>query len=414
MRPALLVPLGLALAVASARADDESPRPPADRFRGAIGGPWLLEEVEATLLEEELEIDCSRMEAEDACRFSFRWRIANPGAEAIDLHGGCYTLYADEVRLRDGDERADALLSDEDAPLLDQRVLAGERVDALPYPIPEDVDRQGFERRIEGGGEARLEMSGLVVPGYQRPPSAWTPAAATRHLLTDVEVGGRPAETRGLEVRFAPRAVWNPERPVSIRIRLPEGWEFRARFVDPAAVRRVRTPPPPGEWRYEPDGDSTAAVLDAPAGVPPILEIHFVREAVTPFHSGGPIIGLGGTIGSGEDGFWARLGYEIAYPEFLLFSVVADTDFHTTLVLAPTLTVASSLMEPPYFPSFDFGLGLPLRVVGAFEVGVRVAAGLSWGPVGFSAVLDVYPGHAGESDPLAGLLQIGLLGLILI
>jgi hypothetical protein len=42
---------------------------------------------------------------------------------------------------------------------------------------------------------------------------------------------------------------------------------------------------------------------------------------------------------------------------------------------------------------------------------VRLQCGFSWGPVGFSATFDLYPGlDTGDAD----FLQIGLYGLILV
>ncbi len=385
-----------------------------ERFRGSIGGPWLPAATEARLNAETLDLDCRTLGTDGTCSFRASYTFENPGAAPQELRGACYHLYTEDVQVQAEAATAAEALDAAAAAALDAVVLNAEGLQQLPYPIPADVDRHGFRLTVPAGASATLVLGGGVIAGYDQADPIDTPAIRTRHLVADRAVGGRRELVRGIEIRFAPRAQFEARHPVRVAIRPPAGYALKTRFVDPEAARRARPTKVPGRWQDGVADGAPLATFEAAAGVPPILEITFHRASRPAFHSGGPIVGLGGTLGAGPDGFSARLGYEVAYPAFVHYALSADSDFTSRLVVTPTVGVHSPIPNPPYWPSFDAGLGVPLRVAGGFDVGIRAFAGLSWGPVGFSAYLDVFPAQADAGGPLDGLLHIGLLALLML
>ncbi|MFP6685451.1 MAG: hypothetical protein VB934_12090, partial [Polyangiaceae bacterium] len=128
------------------------------------------------------------------------------------------------------------------------------------------------------------------------------------------------------------------------------------------------------------------------------LDVEFTLSA-SPFHHGGPVVGLGGTFGDGG-GFRMRFGWEVAAPDWLLYSFNADTDFEERLVLAPVIEAAT----PSFLgiiPSASLGLGVPIRVVPIAHVGMRSQAAINFAYVGFVTSVDWYPGiSSGDPDHL--------------
>jgi hypothetical protein len=100
-----------------------------------------------------------------------------------------------------------------------------------------------------------------------------------------------------------------------------------------------------------------------------------------------------------------RFGYEVAAPEWLLYAVHLDTDFRQDLVVAPHLDAALPTLA--FLPlSFAAGVGLPIRVTGAVEVGVRAQLTAQMLPLAFVVSFDVFPGRS------ADLLETTLFGQI--
>ena len=103
-----------------------------------------------------------------------------------------------------------------------------------------------------------------------------------------------------------------------------------------------------------------------------------------------------------------RFGYEVAAPEWLLYSVSADTDFGDLLKVAPTIEVASS--QVLILPSFGIGVGAPVLILPEVQVGARVQGTMQFGPVGFVTSLDAFPGLSGDRE--VDRWQLTLLGQI--
>lgn len=107
-------------------------------------------------------------------------------------------------------------------------------------------------------------------------------------------------------------------------------------------------------------------------------------------------------------GFRMRLGYEVAYPSYVLYSLNVDTDFQDEVVVAPVVELASdSVMF--IIPSVGLGLGVPVRVWPEVDVGLRGQLTLQWPLLGVVTSLDVYPGMDTEAP---GMFQATLLGQI--
>lgn len=119
--------------------------------------------------------------------------------------------------------------------------------------------------------------------------------------------------------------------------------------------------------------------------------------------NGGPFIALGGVSLSPEplpNLFWARLGYEVGFLDWLIVSVSAESNFSDRFGLGVMIEAASPSFGIP--PSFSVGAGAAIRVWPEATAGVRLSAGLTVLSVGFEALFDYYPVDSGFTITLLG------------
>ncbi|MDX2012762.1 MAG: hypothetical protein SFW67_21360 [Myxococcaceae bacterium] len=107
-------------------------------------------------------------------------------------------------------------------------------------------------------------------------------------------------------------------------------------------------------------------------------------------------------------GVWARVGYELASPAPMFYSLSGETDFRRVVTLVPLVSFASESVLG-IIPSFSAGAGFPIDLLdGPARLGLRGQLGLQWPYVGVVGGLDVMSGTS--SLLLRGfvMLQVGL------
>lgn len=322
------------------------------------------------LIEEELEVDCqmpgSAVEAMP-CTLHVRYTLENPDAETR------------AVSLRFSVENADGFTIGDvgtagtsDAPVLSMR--------RFPF---------------DAGARRTLDLSGAVLIEQIRDPGPQpTDALRARHPLVGTSMD---AEDRGfIFSRAVARHFVAAPDTLTIRLRLPEGFTLvGASGLTPIPDRSV-------------DGWQVYRMHRPADETDPDIRI-IIRRGETPFiRNGGPFIALGGIVltpdGSVPNNvFWARLGYEIGFVDWLVLSVAAEGNFSSRFGMSVMLEAASPSYGIP--PSFSVGVGAALRLASespTVEAGVRLAVGAVLLSVGFEALFDFYPTDGGFTITLLG------------
>jgi hypothetical protein len=128
--------------------------------------------------------------------------------------------------------------------------------------------------------------------------------------------------------------------------------------------------------------------------------VTFRRDADT-FRFGGPLIGLGSSLG-GDAELRMRFALEGGIGETFIVGLAFDTDFggddadHGDHILAPQLEVSTPGIV--YLPiTFGAGLGLPIDL-GRGDVGARIILSTQLVFFGFAATFDIWPGRSDGLD----------------
>ncbi len=275
-----------------------------------------------------------------------------------------------------------------------------------------------------------------MAPGRYFSPSYTLPVPRSRHLL----LGGKPERSQAfhLDYLISPIRSWGPAPAIALTIRRPARWDVALRCLRRAPVP-VASPPasPPAsgpasaslsasaparlplralrpalyaacpEARRAEEGSTLVERLTLPGEEVDELNLE-LRLPPRIFYNGGILAGIGGNLDD-SGGLRARFGYEIAAPEWLLFSLSVDTNFKDDVVLTPTFEAATPSLL--FLPSLGLGVGMPVRLVEERRVGVRVQLSVHWPVLGWVTSFDIFPGQ-GFSEPrrfqVSMLAQIGL------
>lgn len=379
------------------------------RQPGVFGAPQWDAVTPLVVEREDLVFDCRDARPEPLCDFEARYRVANPTGEPQAVLADFLGVEARDVVVRVDGEVVSAELSEEDRTRF-VALVAGGRTGADPHEVlGGDATHAGFLLEVEPAGRREIVAAGTIPARARFEPAAWFPPAVTRHLLLDVEVGGRRDENFDLRYLLAPLETWGDAGEVVVTVRCPADWSFTAAFGDSYDLIGGLPAGPPAGWTVVTEDGRTTATWRSGAERPAVLDIAFNVAPVEPFHSGGVVVGFGGAVGDGGGGFFMRWLYEVAYPSWLFYGVGVDTDYQDRVILAFQIQGASPIASFPIFPSIDAGLGLPIQLWPETRVGVRLRCGFTWGPIGFDATFDLFPGYdTGHPD----FAQIGLYGLV--
>jgi hypothetical protein len=223
-----------------------------------------------------------------------------------------------------------------------------------------------------GPGEARtLRTRGLIYPAEGEWDRNIVHALAARHPVLAWDSGPRELHW------FAGRAPFDgrvEQAPLSLRVQYPAGWSLR--------TGREQAPGGP------------IVELSSTAKQGPISAV--LRPPARWIAAGGPVLGLGGST-AGEAGsplrFDAAVGYEIGVPNWIVGSLLLDSDFKRRLVIAPAVELASPYLRVDsfVFPSLALGLGAPVRLFHEQAPGIRGQATISFPSIGVVGFFDWFP-----------------------
>lgn len=341
----------------------------------AIGGSLHTGATELAVVSEELTIDCTEAEHRPSCGLRAVYTVHNPTPSAQTATAAFYGVHASEVAIvRDGASIARDL-PEEVAAAIDHRV---------GLEPTEELTRVGLEVTLAQDETAVLVVTGRLSPGERIVPSYAVPAVEIRHALL-----GTRARSRAFDLRYlvAPIRSWGAHpATVSVTLRHPAAWT--ATGLDGAATLH--------------DGvRALHAVLDV-ARVDELAVAFTLPQPVV--FNGGVLLGVGATT-SGR--LRVRAGYELAAPEWLFWSVCAETDFQTDLALIPLVQAASpSLLN--VIPSFSLGVGVPVRLLPARRAGVRGQLTAQWPFLGVVLTVDGFPTAPQNAVEVGLLVQVGL------
>lgn len=325
---------------------------------------------------EDVDVTCRPAETTEVrCAVEARWDLRNDGESprSPDLLLS-WTGEAENVEVR----VAEAVLA--------RHVPTSRSVRVL-------VPAGGSVRVVLRAEQAAMRYEGHRPGGVGASPLPAIDALSARHPLL---AQGWRIERRGIVWARPSPVHWTSVGPTTMRIRAPSDWDVSVHAERPLDDRAQ-------------DG---ARVLvwtpgEADATSPEVVGVELARGVhAEPIRHGGPFLAVGGTV---DRGFWGRLGYEIGLGEWFLLSVAADTDFESSVILAPLLEVASYGLA--IVPSFSFGVGLPVQIwQQAPLAGLRLEASATFYAFAFVASVDYFPdvGMGRDAAHVRLLARVGL------
>jgi hypothetical protein len=271
------------------------------------------------------------------------------------------------------------------------------RVDGEPPPAMTAPPRPD----VEQGADLTFRL--VAAPGSRHEIVVSGSARGDPQFLDDGAVGARHM----LVATRAPKVVvgyafdnylalsdrWHGSPPVEQVVTYPSGWA-------PPVVS-------PASWATRREGATT--VLTRVTTVTEGRDLSLYVEVPLRwggFRVGGPVLGIGGTT-NGTKGVRGRLGFEVAAPSWLLYSLTADTDFAHRAIVTPMVEAASPVIL--IIPSVGLGVGMPVQVAPSVRPGARIQGDMQFYPVGLAVSGDVYPrvGSLGTTADLSVLAQFG-------
>lgn len=311
------------------------------------------------------ELDVPQSALSDAWTLTCRSRTASH----CDVHGlfvfARPTDAPAHLRLIDSHERTIhlALTPASDEPiglrLVDSQVLTLDRV--LVDGTPAQADEDGAISIEPGEKPVTIELF-AAVPIVGTSDSGYViPAIHARHLAAHV---GRHREDFAYAVHTAAAARQRPGAYTH---------DVQVETAGGLRSRTARQPP----TKDDGSSDYTEVTVTHPGS-----RAHF----------GGPMLGLGASAGHNAR-FRMRTGLEMGWSTWGLASLVFDTDFHGSHVVAPQIEVSTpSLLFLPV--SLSAGAGLPVQLGDDKRIGARLNVGLHLLFVGLVTSFDLWPGRA--------------------
>ncbi len=350
---------------------------------------------------ERLLIECEERDEEPVCRFEATYRVRNPTTQTLWVTPGFLSERVEDVAIFLDGKRADRELIGPERQMLVPPAPApidpppGEPTyaqpppghpDAVePTPEPDASDRSRMEGLVKGpvrgvdlevppGAVRELTARGRLTPGEYWEPHGYMAIAArdARHVLL------RPDYRSGLytfEYFVAPIRTWGSVGPIDVIVRYPDAWDGTVSAPGASGARPITGDR--SEIRFTTDARSLSSL---------VVTFELPRAN---FHPGGPIAGIGGVLGD-AGGFRMRFGWEVSEPDWVLYSISADTDFGDEVVVTPMVEAATPWVL--IIPSLGAGVGMPYRWKPDKEIGLRLQATAAFGPVAWVTSFDFYPG----------------------
>lgn len=366
------------------------------REPGRIGlAPLAQTDVEIT--REDLLFDCVAAEQADPvivrCRFDAAYHLRNPTDEARTVDAVFYGVRSREVRAFIADAALPTTVVEEGA--------GSSALEDLLEDVDQPIQRVGFTLRLEAGQRATLRVTGETESEKRFVPSGIyvIPAIEARHLW--LAPRHRP-EITDVEYLLAPLHTWAGDPEIHIKVVAPAGWSFGA-----SEEPTWRDAPGAEGWKVVTEAGRALATRTFTArAAPRTLFLAFHRPASV-FNRGGPLLAFGARVGPNASPR-LRAGWQVAAPDYILYSLTAETDFGQQVVVSPMVQAASPHMI--FIPSFGLGLGVPVQVSPRARLGMRGIVDAHFVSFGLVTTVDHYP--ADETDPaltqVSVMFQVGL------
>jgi len=328
------------------------------------------------------------------CRFEARYTILNPTNKTEYLLGAFYGYRSDNIRVSAGGKDIGQTLTSDQKKALDN-ALAGKPGNPERFIGQKAVSRTGFSLTVAPGEIKEIITTGTIKPGTNIPwgfAALVGPPVYFRHpffskLSGDVVY----SDNYFMDIIYLlyPIKSWAAVQALEIQITFPMRARADAGFMDDIPSFSERSP-----WKSDKvnrkywkttivDGVETRSWE---GGAPDNLLI-FGYAKKKYFYNGGLITRFGGTV-SGNAGFRAGAGYEIAAPDILLYSVAVETDCSQYAAVIPLMKICLPAAISP-----GLGIGVPVMMnSGKKHAGARLEFDLHLGPVGLVMPLDFYPG----------------------
>ncbi|MCA9619013.1 MAG: hypothetical protein KC731_08325 [Myxococcales bacterium] len=387
-RTALAISL-LALVVPSGASANVAAPPP--RHAGRMTAAQPVGKTPLAVAHETLTFTCDEVDGEPQCLFEARYTIDNPSDAPVSQVAAFVSLRSSGVQITlDGRDARSPLDAAERAAIT--TVLGSDPRHESPgrQDPGEGVVLHGMRFTLAPHARAELVARGVTYPeknlvfeeGYV------VSGNRGRHLLLGTDTPRR--RHYDFDYLIAPIRSWASVGPIDIEIRHPTGWSLWGGAIAHDTGHRAELVP-----AGERDGRAVARLTIPPGGGADVLSFGFDDDPIPIFH-GGPMVGIGGVVGSGSE-LRMRFGWEFAAPEYLVWGVSADTNFTDRVVITPS----GDFTLPHLFfviPSLSLGAGLPIVVTPNPTVGVRLESAITFFPVGFAASVDIFPGVS-KPDP---------------
>lgn len=358
---------------------------------GAAGGAWLAGPSPIEVDHEELRIDCVD-KGGPSCTFVAEYAVHNTSAADVTTRGAFYGT-SDAAIALDGKDAT--LPSSTDLRDLDRLVRGNAPDDSAPVG-----ERTPFEITMAPGARGKLVFRGPLGATFATNPEPYygfvLPAYMERHPLLHTK--SRDPARYEMQYLVHPLRAWAGARTVHVEVRWPRGWDYAKPTLDGAPA-----------FAMSDEGGRRVATCDADGARAGTIGLAFSLGGTTVLH-GGPLVGVGGQPEPGD--VRLRAGWELAGPDWLTWSVVAETNARDRMLVAGVVD-ASLPGIMLVWPAIGIGGG---PVVGAGPRGAygggRVQATLSWPFVSFVVPIDIVaPSFTTGSGPLVTVALMGQLSL---
>jgi hypothetical protein len=267
-------------------------------------------------------------------------------------------------------------------------------------PMARMPERTAFRVRLAAAARSTLVFAGPLDATYRDNPNVYggfaIPAYQARHVV--LASNDRRDATYAYHYLLAPLWTWGGARvAIAVEIDVPGRWRFSPPILEPLAMRQP--------WSTTTTGGRTIAraVLAGDAKGAPGLPFSFDVPR-RPLLNGGPLVGVGGAFGDAH-GLRLRVGYEVARPNWMVYSLALETNARDRLSGALVAEAATPCVAV-VIPSLGLGLGPVVEHrPGQTATGARVQTTLAWPLVSAVLHVDAFPG---QRDPA----RWGLLGQV--
>ncbi len=359
-----------------------------------IAGPVVVE-GDAKVRSEHVRIDCREADVNGGCVVEATYVLTGGGGVA--LVALAHAAEGATITVDRGSVAAAGELSQETLDRVD--VLdSGEGKDAASWiagRFRHSNTPEISRVTVTAGAEpATISVKAVLEPPSRRGGDGLS-AVATRHLI----LGDSGAEQdRALDVVTSALRSRARDYQLIVELERPDTWYLTTHHLSGELADRMETAT---ETRLRPSkrqGRTVMRLASAGAESPRLGLV--LTEPGELFHRGGPIIGAGVRLG---EGFEMRLGWEVAAPDWVLYTLNLESDFQETFRIAPVVQFASPA-NPGIPMAFIFGIGGTLDVAPKVEGAVRMQATFQMFIVGLSMAADIYVAR----DPIGA--KISLMG----